>query len=122
MNTFSTVRCSMRFALAVLAAVALAGGFATPMLLSTGQNRPVELFTYLILLDIFALILVTVRPWRRLLLGAFIMTTVYYVGWYLQYFLDEQRLTALMFASIFFASSTREAFTRVWAAMKYPGV
>ncbi len=102
MVTASAAALAIRMEAQILAAVALAGGFATPMLLSTGQNRPVELFSYLILLDIFAVILVTVRPWRRLLLGAFVMTTIYYVGWYNRFFRDEQRLIALTFASIFF--------------------
>ena len=100
--TASAAALAIRMEAQILAAVALAGGFSTPMLLSTGQNRPVELFSYLILLDIFAIILVTVRPWRRLLLGAFVMTTVYYVGWYVNYFRDEQRVMALAFASAFF--------------------
>ncbi len=102
MVTASAAALAIRMEAQILAAVALAGGFATPMLLSTGQNRPVELFSYLILLDIFAIILVTVRPWRRLLLGAFVMTTIYYVGWYNQMFRDEQRLIALGFATAFF--------------------
>jgi len=102
MVTASAAALAIRMEAQILAAVALAGGFSTPILLSTGQNRPVELFSYLLLLDIFAVILVTVRPWRRLLLGAFAMTTVYYVGWYAQYYRNEQRVLALAFATAFF--------------------
>src|SRR5688500_3701407 len=35
-----------------IAILGLAGGFATPALLSTGENRPIPLFTYLLLLNI----------------------------------------------------------------------
>lgn len=35
----------------ILAALSLAGGFATPVLLATGHNREVQLFAYLALLD-----------------------------------------------------------------------
>ncbi|HUS20208.1 MAG TPA: DUF2339 domain-containing protein [Terriglobales bacterium] len=103
MVTASAAALAVRMEAQILAAVALAGGFATPMLLSTGQNRPVELFSYLLLLDIFAVILVTARPWRRLLLGAFVMTTVYYVGWHFRFYTNEQRVIAISFASMFFA-------------------
>src|SRR6185503_12937368 len=41
----------------ILAAFALVGGVATPLLLSTGQNREVALFTYVVLLDAGALAL-----------------------------------------------------------------
>lgn len=36
----------------ILATFALIGGFSTPILLSTGQNREVALFTYVAILDI----------------------------------------------------------------------
>ena len=35
----------------ILAAFALTGGFSTPLLLSTGQNREVALFAYVAILD-----------------------------------------------------------------------
>src|SRR5262249_42132360 len=42
----------------ILAAFALAGGFTTPLLLSTGQNRELQLFSYLAVLDVATLALV----------------------------------------------------------------
>src|SRR6266853_787284 len=48
----------------LLAAFALIGGFTTPLLLSTGQNREVALFSYVALLDLGALGLVILKPWR----------------------------------------------------------
>lgn len=86
----------------IIAAVALTGGFATPILLSTGQNRPVELFSYIALLDIFAIVLVSMRPWRRLLAGAFVGTVVYYVGWYDSQYKNEQDKIAIFFVTLFF--------------------
>jgi uncharacterized membrane protein len=86
----------------ILAAVALAGGFSTPLLLSTGQNRPVELFSYVALLDIFSIVLVSLRPWRRLLMGSFLATTFLYISWYSEYYSKEQRHIAAGFATLFF--------------------
>lgn len=86
----------------IIAAVALTGGFATPILLSTGQNKPIELFSYIALLDIFAIVLVSMRPWRRLLAGAFLGTVVYYVGWYESQYKNEQDKIAIFFVTLFF--------------------
>ena len=45
----------------ILAAYALAGGFATPLLLATGGNHEVFLFTYILAIDIAAVVLVRLK-------------------------------------------------------------
>jgi uncharacterized membrane protein len=70
----------------ILAAYALAGGFATPLLLSTGGNHEVFLFTYVLAIDIAAVVLVRLKSWPRLLLGAFPATAAFFTGWYAQYY------------------------------------
>ena len=87
----------------ILAAFALAGGFSTPLLLSTGQNREVALFLYVAILDIASLALVTIKPWRRLLVMSYIGTLVLYVGWYSRFYTRNQFGPTLTFATIFFA-------------------
>ncbi len=86
----------------VLAALALVGGFATPVLLSAGQNREVALFSYVAILDIGTLVVVAFRPWMRLVAGAFLGTLVLYVGWYAEYYTRAQLTPTLVFASLFF--------------------
>lgn len=87
----------------ILAAFALIGGFATPLLLSTGQNREVALFAYVTLLDLGALALVILKPWRRLLLLSYAGTLLLYVGWYSTFYdLTQVRMT-VGFATLFFA-------------------
>src|ERR1700761_2032127 len=61
----------------LLAVYAIAGGFGTPLLVSTGENHEVALFSYMLLLDIAVLALVIVRPYSRLLVGAFAGTVFY---------------------------------------------
>jgi uncharacterized membrane protein len=100
--TGSAAMLALRLDAQILAVVALAGGFATPALLSTGQNRPVELFTYILLLDVAAVLLVAIRPWRRLLAGCFIGTWVYYFGWHVEYFHGDQTAIAVGYAAAFF--------------------
>ena len=55
----------------ILAAYALAGGFATPLLLATGGNHEIFLFTYILAIDFAAVMLVRLKSWPRLLIGAF---------------------------------------------------
>jgi uncharacterized membrane protein len=90
----------------LLAGYALAGGFATPMLLSTGGDHEIFLFTYLLAMDVATVVLVRLRRWPRLLLGAFPLTVMYFCGWYAQFFAaaDEFGITCLfiaLFAAVF---------------------
>ncbi|MGA9798214.1 MAG: DUF2339 domain-containing protein [Terriglobales bacterium] len=87
----------------VLAAFALIGGFSTPALLSTGQNREVALFAYVVVLDLGALALVILKPWRRLLILSYFGTLGLYIGWYSSFYdLTQLRMT-VAFATLFFA-------------------
>jgi uncharacterized membrane protein len=87
----------------ILAAFALAGGFTTPLLLSTGQNRELALFSYVAVLDIATLVLVTIKPWRRLLVMSYAGTLLLYCGWYAQFYTRNQLSPTLAFATLFFA-------------------
>jgi uncharacterized membrane protein len=87
----------------LLAAFALTGGFTTPVLLSTGQNREVALFAYVTLLDLGALFLVIFKPWRRLLVMSYVGTLVLYVGWYSSFYTRGQLSPTLSFSTLFFA-------------------
>ncbi len=87
----------------ILAAFALAGGFSTPLLLSTGQNREVALFSYVAILDLATLVLVTFKPWRRLLVMSYAGTLLLYMGWYSEFYTRPQLGLTLAFATLFFA-------------------
>ncbi len=100
--TASTGVLAVRQDAQVLAAFALAGGFATPILLSTGQNRAVELFSYVALLDVATVVLTAFRPWRKLLAGSFLGTLIYYAGWYDRFYSDDQLARTFGFATLFF--------------------
>ena len=87
----------------ILAAFALTGGFATPLLLSTGQNREIALFSYVAILDLATLVLVAFKPWRRLLVMSYAGTLVLYIGWYSEFYGRSQLGITLAFATVFFA-------------------
>jgi uncharacterized membrane protein len=88
----------------ILAWFAIAGGFSTPLLLATGENREIALFSYLVLLDLGVVALVVRRPWGRLLLLGFCGTLILYLTWYLEFYDIRQRETTFVFASIFFVT------------------
>ena len=86
----------------ILAAFALTGGFSTPLLLSTGQNKELQLFSYVALLDVAAVVMVARKPWRRLLVLAYIGTLILYIGWYSEFYSRPQLTLTLIFATLFF--------------------
>jgi len=82
----------------LLAGFALLGGYLTPVLLSTGGDHEVFLFTYLFIFAAAVLALLIAKPWSRLLLGAFPATAVYFVAWYSQHFAAGDGGLTLFFA------------------------
>jgi uncharacterized membrane protein len=86
----------------LLALYAVVGGLSTPLLLSTGENHEVVLFSYLLLMDIAVLVLVVLRPWSRLLFASFAGTVFIITGWWIAYFTDPQCARTALFVACFF--------------------
>lgn len=101
--TSSTAALALGQNAEILAAFSLIGGFLTPLLLSTGQNRERQLFSYVGLLDFAMLVLIIFKPWRRLLLLSFTGTWLLYLGWYSSFYSRSQLRLTLGFATLFFA-------------------
>src|SRR5437667_11536441 len=73
-----------------VAILGMAGGFLTPILLSTGQDNPLGLFGYTALLDIGLLMVTRRKEWSALpILGA-LGTVLMQIGWVSQFFLREE--------------------------------
>jgi uncharacterized membrane protein len=87
----------------ILAAFAITGGFSTPLLLSTGQDRELALFAYVAVLDLATLAMVAFKPWRRLLVLSYVGTLLLYVGWYSTFYTRDHLGLTLAFATLFFA-------------------
>jgi uncharacterized membrane protein len=85
----------------LLAVYALAGGFATPVLLSTGGNHEVFLFIYLLAIDVATAALVRLKTWPRLLLGAFPVTVAFFIAWYAQFYAASDLATTAVFIALF---------------------
>src|SRR6266498_1947729 len=70
----------------MVAILGMAGGFLTPILLSTGQDNPLGLFGYIALLDIGLLMVARRKQWTALpILGA-VGTVVMQVAWTAKFF------------------------------------
>ena len=86
-----------------LAALALAGGFLAPALLSTGTDAQVVLFSYLALLSAALLALALLRGFRVLAPAALVATVVYFVAWYVQFYDAERLLSTALFGTLLYA-------------------
>ena len=86
----------------LLALYAIVGGLSTPLLLSTGENHEVALFSYLLILDVAVLVLVALKPWSRLLFAAFTGTTLIFLGWWSGDYSDAQFARTAFFLACFF--------------------
>jgi uncharacterized membrane protein len=97
MVTIALGRNSQRLAL-----LALAGGFLTPTLVSTGHDEQVVLFTYTAILSAAMLALERKRTWKWLPPLAFLATEIYYWGWYSEFYTPAKLGRTLAFATVFF--------------------
>src|SRR5438046_2162815 len=81
---------SVRLNAIVVAVLGIAGGFLTPVLLSTGQDNPLGLFGYIALLDIGLLAVARRKEWSSLpILGA-VGTVLMQIAWVGNFFLHGQ--------------------------------
>jgi uncharacterized membrane protein len=101
--TASTITLALTQDAEILAVYAMIGGFSTPALVSTGQNHEIVLFSYVALLDLAILAMVSFKPWRRIVWGAMMGTAVMYIGWWAKYYDSSERTATVLFASAFFA-------------------
>jgi uncharacterized membrane protein len=73
---------AIRYDALFTALLGLLGGFATPVALSTGEDRPIGLFSYVLLLNLGLLGVARRRRWHGLLLLGAVLTALIEVGWY----------------------------------------
>ena len=70
----------------VVAILGLLGGFLTPVLLSTGKDNPVGLFSYIALLDAGLIAVIRCKRWNYLALLAAVSTVLMQVAWVAKFF------------------------------------
>jgi len=101
-----TVACgalAWRYRSQVIAVLGLAGGFATPVLLSSGTDRPFTLFGYLLLLNAGVLALALRRGWSLLAALGLGVTVLYQVFWITARMGPDRILLGLAIVALFAA-------------------
>ena len=83
--TAVAVLLSIRRESLFIAVLGLIGGFATPALLSTGENRPIPLFAYLALLNIGLAWVAYRQVWPVLTVVTLVLTTIYQWIWVIRF-------------------------------------
>lgn len=112
-----------------LAVLSLIGGFAVPFMLSTGSANYVNLFIYIIILNIGITILAFYKKWRLVNTLAFIFTVLLFGTWFVKDLFSEVPhyqgglLFAFIFHLIFMVSNvinnvrTKAIFTKIQLAI-----
>lgn len=80
--TLLAVALAVLYRIEALAVVAVVGGFASPFLASTGQGNMLNLFAYLLILNIGVAVLYYLKSWRSATYVAFTMTAALWIIWY----------------------------------------
>jgi uncharacterized membrane protein len=101
--TASTVAMAVVQNSEAAAILACVGGFATPLLLSTGQNQQFELFAYIFLLCLGMLATLVFRHWQNLLLVTFLGCCAVEAVWYERYYREPDWVATLLFLTILLA-------------------
>lgn len=89
--TAVAVALSIRRESLFIALLGMMGGFATPALLSTGENRPIGLFSYLLLLNAGLAWTAYKKRWPALTIGSALLSVIYQWAWIAK-FLDVAQL------------------------------
>src|SRR5262245_56288269 len=109
---------SVRLNAIVVAVLGIAGGFVTPILLSTNQDNPLGLFGYVALLDVALLALALRQRWNALpILGA-IGTVLMQFAWVGAFFVSEKYFAGnrvLVFMAVFVGFQALFLAAAAWA-------
>lgn len=93
-----------------IALLGLLGGFATPALLSTGENRPIGLFSYLLLLNVGLAWVAYRKRWPLLTACSVVLSVIYQWAWVAKFLTPSQLPLAM---GIFVAFAVM-AVTALW--------
>ena len=99
--TIFSVLLSLLYDRKELALFSLLGGFASPLMVSTGTGNYIVLFSYILILNTGMLILSFRKMWRIIGIISYVLTLIFFWAWIVQSF-DDQVLNVSVFISLFF--------------------
>src|SRR6202521_4898674 len=76
--------------------------FLSPVLVSEGKDAQVVLFTYLLILGAGLLAIELRRDWRSLTPISFLLSQIYFWGWYSEFYRPNKLERTVIFATLFF--------------------
>ncbi len=85
----------------LVAWLGLSGGFATPILLSTGRDEPIALFSYLMLLDVSFLFVARKRRWPLVGALGLLGTVLIQAAWSTRYMGPTRFVVGVLFLGLF---------------------
>lgn len=112
--TAVAVLLSIRRDSVFIALLGLVGGFATPALLSSGENRPVSLFGYLLMLNVGLAWVAYRKRWPALTFASLLLTFLYQWAWVTKYLTGSQ----LPLAAAIFVVFGLVAVAALWLGRK----
>jgi uncharacterized membrane protein len=87
--TAAAMLCAVGLNEPLIAFLSLLGGFLTPVIVSSGVNRPMALFSYALMLGVGAMLCAYYRKWRAVNLLALAGTFALYTGWFEKFYRPE---------------------------------
>src|SRR5216117_4342284 len=109
---------AVRLKAIVVAVLGIAGGFLTPVLLSTGQDHPLGLFVYIALLDVGLLAVAQRRRWNTLAILGALGTALMQFAWVAAFFVPEKYFAGnrvLIFMAVFVGFQALFLAAAAWA-------
>lgn len=84
-----------------LAIFSLLGGFASPLMISTGSGNYIVLFSYILILNTGMLMVAFRRKWNVIGIISYVLTILFFATWLISSF-ENQFKGGIIFASLFF--------------------
>ncbi|HTI71578.1 MAG TPA: DUF2339 domain-containing protein [Candidatus Limnocylindria bacterium] len=116
-NTAAAFLLAVKLDGPVVAILGMVGGFLTPILLSTGEDRPEVLFPYIAALDVGLLAVTRRKRWDYLAVLGAVGTILMQLGWQVQFYSPPKMLiaqAAFVGYSLLFAGALAWAVKRDW--------
>jgi hypothetical protein len=98
-----TVAAALKYDQELIAVGGLVGAYTVPFLLSTGEDKPITLFTYMAIINVGILFISFKKDWRLLFYLSFIVTWLVFIGWINNANNYEKTTIAGTFLTLFFA-------------------
>jgi uncharacterized membrane protein len=100
-TTIFSVILSLLYDRKELAIFSLLGGFASPLMISTGVGSYIVLFSYILILNTGMLIVSFIKKWRIIGIISYVLTLAFFWTWTLRSY-ENQFLNVSLFISLFF--------------------